>query len=134
VNCEQILPYVPGFVGGELRPQTVRIVGDHLTDCASCSKEVAVQRRVVASLATLAEREVEAPAFLADVILEGVHGRSFRRVLPVLPLPVADVARVITDNREAIAQAAGTALVAAGAAYALWRALRASRGVRPATS
>lgn len=135
MRCEQILPYLPGYAGGDLRAETMRIVEDHVAACRSCAAEADVQRRVVGSLATLAEREVRAPAFMMDAILETVKERHTRRVLPLMPLPVGDIARVVSDHREAIASAAGTVLVAAGAAYALWRALRTSRATQqPATS
>jgi hypothetical protein len=133
MRCDQIVPYLPGFAGGDLRPDTARIVATHVEACASCSEGVAGHRRVVAGLGALADRAVEPPVYMLDAILENVADHRVRRVLPVLPLPVTDVARVIADNRETIASAAGTALVAAGAAYALWRALRSSK-MRPATS
>ena len=134
MKCEQIIPYLPGYAGGDLRPDTARIVADHIAGCRACSTEVDTHRRVVGSLATLSSRDVEPPPYMLDAILEGVSDHRLSRMIPLLPLPVTDVARVIADNKEAIASAAGTALVAAGAAYALWRAMRSARGVRPATS
>ncbi len=134
MKCEQITPYLPGFAGGDLRPDTARIVADHVAGCATCSAGVTAQARVLSGLASLSAREVEPPAFMLDAILESVAEQPMRRVLPLIPLPMTDVAKAIVDNKEAIASAAGTALVAAGAAYALWRAVRSSQKMRPATS
>ena len=134
-TCDQITQYLPGFAGGELRPETMRAVGEHVSSCESCTAEVEVQRRVVMALATVGSREVEPPAFLLESILESVGEHPARRMVPMLPLPVADMAHALGEHRELIASAAGTAIVAAGAAYALWRALRSPRtGGEPATS
>jgi len=127
MRCEQITPYLPGYAGGELRPETSRVVAEHIGGCASCQAEAQLQRRVVMALATVEQREVEAPAFLLESVLESVGERQATRFLPLVPLPVADVAQALAEHREQIASAAGTALVAAGAAYALWRALRSPR-------
>jgi len=71
---------------------------------------------------------------LLDAMLESVGERK-RRLMPFVPLTVADdVVRVLQDNKDTIAQAGATALVAAGAAYALWRAVRGRRSAQPATS
>jgi anti-sigma factor RsiW len=141
MNCQQIQPYLPGFAGGDLRPDTANVVAAHVRDCASCSAEVARHDRVRAGLATLATREVAPPPFLLEAVLEGVHEHRSRRVLPLIPIPPSDLARIpaelgriVSENRDAIASATGTALVAAGAAYALWRAVRGSRRAQTATS
>ena len=135
MRCDQIAPYLPGFAGGELRADTRRLVSDHIDGCEDCATEAAVHSRVVASLATLSARELEPPPFLLESILESVGEHKVHRVIPVLPLPVAELARVVGEHKEAIASAAGTALVAAGAAYALWRAVRSPRSAQqPATS
>lgn len=122
MRCEQVTPYLPGYSGGELRADTHRVVGAHVEGCATCAGAVGQLDRVRAGLATLADRPVEAPAFLAEAILEHVHQTAEHR-------PVAEVARLVGEHRKQIASAAGTAVVAAGAAYALWRAVR---GRRPA--
>lgn len=122
MRCEQVTPYLPGYSGGELRADTHRVVGEHVDDCATCAAAVGRLDSVRSGLASLAHRQVEAPAFLAEAILEHVHQTADRR-------PVAEVARLVGDHRKQIASAAGTAVVAAGAAYALWRAVR---GRRPA--
>ena len=135
MRCDQIRPYLPGFVGGDLRPDTGDIVAGHIATCASCTAELASLDRVRAGLALVAAREMEPPAGLLDSILERTAEHGPRRVLaPVLPFAVDDLARLVSDHKDAIASAAGVAVVAAGAAYALWRAVRGSRSAQPATS
>jgi len=135
MRCDQIRPYLPGFVGGDLRSDTATVVAAHIATCASCSAESASLERVRTGLAVVAAREVEPPAWLLDAILERTAEHTQRRVLaPVLPFAVDDVARLLSDHRDTIASAAGVAVVAAGAAYALWRAVRGSRNAQPATS
>jgi len=111
-------------------------VADHVGTCRSCRAEATKQSNVVASLASLSAKQIEPPAFLLDSVLEAVAAeRDRHRMMPVLPIPAGEVARLISDHRDAIASAAGTALVAAGAAYALWRAVRRPRAAsQPATS
>src|SRR5207253_6193296 len=119
---DQIRPYLPGFAGGDLRPDTAEVVSEHLAGCAACSTEAASLTRVRAGLALVAERELEPPAGLLDAILDRTAERTSRRVLaPMLPIPIDEVARLVSDHRGTIASAAGVVVVAAGAAYALWR-------------
>lgn len=134
MKCEQIAPYLPGYAGGDLRLDTHRIVADHLAACSSCRAESARHERVVTGLASLATKEIEPPAYLIDAVLEGTRHHRLRRVMPILPVPSPDALRALADHRDLIASAAGTALVAAGAAYALWRAVRGARRAQPATS
>lgn len=134
MRCDQIAPYLPGFAGDELRPDTRAIVARHLSSCVGCTADSVRLGRARTALATLEDREVEAPPFLLDSILDAVGEQSARRMLPIPPIALADIAAVVSDHREAIASAAGTALVAAGAAYALWRAVRGRGTQQPATS
>jgi hypothetical protein len=135
MRCHQIRPYLPGFVGGDLRADTTDVVASHVATCASCTAEIASLDRVRAGLALVAAREVEPPAGLLDTILEQTAEHAPRRVLaPVLPFAVDDFARLLSDHKDTIASAAGVAVVAAGAAYALWRAVRGTRSAQPATS
>ena len=135
MRCDQIRPYLPGFIGGDLRPDTADVVAAHVATCASCTTESASLERVRAGLAVVAAREVEPPAGLLEGILERTAEHTQRRVLaPVLPFAVDDVVRLVSDHKDTIASAAGVAVVAAGAAYALWRAVRGSRSAQPATS
>jgi anti-sigma factor RsiW len=135
MKCEQVVPYLPGFAGGDLRPDTARVVEEHVAGCSSCRADVAQLARVRTALATLTEREIEPPPFLVDAIIEQTETRAPRRVLaPILPVSVDEVARLVSDHRDTIASTAGVALVAAGAAYALWRAVRGSKTAQPATS
>ena len=135
MRCDQITPYLPGYAGGDLRPDTSRIVQKHIASCKSCTGDLARLERVKVGLAAIADREIAPPAYLVDAILEQTAEQPRRRVLaPMLPLPLEEMARVVSDHRETIASAGATALVAAGAAYALWRAVRGSRTTQPATS
>ena len=135
MRCDQIRPYLPGFAGGDLRPDTANVVSEHLAGCKMCSSEAASLERVRAGLALVAEREIEPPAGLLEDILERTAEPAHRRVLaPLLPIPIDEVARLVSDHRDTIASAAGVAVVAAGAAYALWRAVRGTRTAAPVTS
>jgi len=126
MNCEQIAPYLPGVAGGELGEESLRWVDAHLQTCESCRVEAARYRSVSSGLVALRERGVEPPAFLLDAIVERVESEHQRRYLPMAPMIPAELVRVVQDNREAIASAAGVA-IAAGALYALWRRARSSR-------
>ena len=135
MRCEQIRPYLPGFVGRDLRADTAEVVSRHLESCTACSAEAASLERVRAGLAMVGAREMEPPAGLLESILESTAEQGQRRVLaPLLPIPIDEVARLVSDHRDTIASAAGVAVVAAGAAYALWRAVRGTRSAQPATS
>lgn len=134
MNCEHIAPYLPGYAGDDLRPDTTRIVGEHVGTCANCSAEMGRQRRVRVGLAALRARDLDPPPYMLDAILEASRPGPILRILPIVPLPLADAGRLIAEHRDAIASAAGTALVTAGAVYALWRAVRTARAPQPATS
>jgi anti-sigma factor RsiW len=135
MRCQQIRPYLPGFAGGDLRPDTATVVTEHIAGCKACNAEAAQLARVHAGLALISRQEVEPPAYLFEAILERTAERGPRRVLaPMLPIPMDEVARLVSDHRETIASAAGAVLVAAGAGYALWRAIRGTRATEPATS
>jgi anti-sigma factor RsiW len=135
MRCDQIRPYLPGYVGGDLRPDTADVVAAHVATCAGCRAETATLERVRGGLALVTAREVEPPAGLLEDILMQTAGHAQRRLFaPVLPVAVDDVVRLVSDHRETIASAAGVAVVAAGAAFALWRAVRGSRKAQPATS
>ena len=135
MRCDQIRPYLPGFAGGDLRPDTAGVVSDHVAGCKSCNAEAATLQRVRTGLALVAEREIDPPAWLLEGILERTSEPSRRRLLaPILPIPIDEVARLVSDHRETIASAAGVVVVAAGAAYALWRAVRGTRTPETATS
>jgi len=126
MNCEQVAPYLPGIAGDEIGAETRRWVDAHIETCASCRADAARLRGVAAGLVALREREVTPPAFLQQAIIERVESERSRRYLPISPAVSAELVRVVSDNRDAIAQVAGAA-VAAGALYALWRAARSRR-------
>ena len=135
MKCDQILPYIPGHVGGDLRSDTRALVATHIQECAACRAEAARASRVVTGLAQLSSTDVEPPVFLLDAILEHtVEEEGARRLVPMLPIAVGDIPRLLSEHRDVIASAAGTAVVAAGAAYALWRAVRSVRRPQPATT
>jgi anti-sigma factor RsiW len=102
MNCEQVAPYLPGVAGGELGAATNRWVEAHIAGCESCRAESARYRTLATGLATLNEREIEPPAFLAQAIAERVRGERRHRFLPVPPIVSPEIARVVADNREAI--------------------------------
>ena len=126
MNCEQIAPYLPGVAGDEIGVESLRWVDAHLATCAACRVEAARYRAVSTGLVALRERDPAPPAYLVEAIVERVGTESHRRYLPVSPVIPAELIRLVQDNRDAIASAAGVAL-AAGAAYALWRKTRSTR-------
>lgn len=133
MNCEQVAQYLPGLAGDELGVETIRWVESHVGGCASCRAEAARYRTLASGLEQLTAREIEPPAFLVESIAERVRGEHRRRFLPVPPIISPEIARVVVDNRDAIVSA-GAALVAAGAAFALWRSARAQRSTRIANA
>src|SRR5258708_19422791 len=107
MRCDQVRPSLPGFAGGDLRPDTASVVSEHLAGCKVCSSEAASLARVRAGLALVAEREIEPPAGLLDDILERTAEPAHRRVLaPLLPIPIDEVARLVSDHRDTIASPA----------------------------
>jgi hypothetical protein len=129
MNCEEIAPYLPGIAGAELGADTMRWVESHIEGCASCRAEADLFRVLAGGLAGLTQREIQPPAFLAQAIAERVRAERRRRFVPVPPVVSPELARAVADNREAIVSA-GATLLAAGAAFALWRAARGRRSAR----
>ena len=133
MNCAEILPYIPGHAGGDLRADSARSVEVHLATCDRCRAESERAHRVLRGLAALTERDVDPPPVLLESILERTaHLRTSRRLLPALPIAAGDVPRLVLEHKETIASVGAAAIVAAGAAYALWRAVRGSRAAEPA--
>lgn len=133
MNCEQVVPYLPGLAGDELGADTVRWVEAHVAECDSCRAGSGRYRSLASGLATLASHEIDTPAFLAEAIAERVRSERHRRFLPIPPIVSPELARVVADNRDTIVSA-GATLVAAGAAFALWRAARNRRTTRIASA
>lgn len=127
MNCEQVKPYLPGYSGGELLQETARALGHHIVSCERCRAEAGALEAVRQGLSALREHEIAPPPYLVDAVLDDVRSRRHRRLFPVPPIPPEHVLRVFQENREAILSGVGAALVAAGAAYALWRTLKAAR-------
>ncbi|HEX9711177.1 MAG TPA: zf-HC2 domain-containing protein [Actinomycetota bacterium] len=136
MRCEQASAYLPGYAGGDLRQDTTRAVARHLAGCTVCRSEVEQLERVTTGLRSLTERPLEPPPMLLDTVLESVSEPRRRLIPPIVPPNVApELMRLVQENREVIAQAGATALVAAGTAYALWRAIRGRRVAgQPVTS
>ncbi|MGH2795132.1 MAG: anti-sigma factor family protein [Actinomycetota bacterium] len=133
MNCEQVAQYLPGLAGDELGAETIRWVQTHVADCPSCRAESARYRSLASGLSSLSAVEIEPPALLAEAIAERVRNERRRRFLPVPPVVSPEIARAVTDNRDAIVSA-GATLIAAGAAFALWRAARNRRTTRIASA
>lgn len=102
MRCEQVLPYLAGYAGGDLRPDTTRVVAEHVGGCAACRGEVARLERVRGALVVLAAREVAPPPYLLDALLEQAQERTARRILPIVPVPPADVVRVLQDRKSVV--------------------------------
>ena len=136
MTCDQITPYLPGYAGGDLRLETQRLVEAHVASCSTCAAEALRLEHVTGTLAALRTREIEPPPMMLGSILESIPDHRARRLFPpIVPPQVApDLIRVVQDNREAIASVGATAVVAAGAAYALWRAIQRRPAGRTATS
>ena len=133
MNCEEVAPYLPGIAGGELGADTISWVESHVDGCTSCRAEAARFRALSGGLATLTAHEIQPPAFLAEAIAERVRHERHRRFVPVPPIVSPELARAVADNRDAIVSA-GATLLAAGAAFALWRAARNRRTPRIANA
>lgn len=130
MNCSQMIPYLPAS-SDELDSATFAARSEHLATCAACSAEAARYEKLRASLAAIADHEVEPPIALIPRIMAGADAGR-RRTLPFVPVPV-ELVRALQENRELIAGAAGLALVAAGTAWALWRGMRALRPAQART-
>lgn len=130
MKCAQVSPYLPGFSGGDLGTATTEVVSRHVAGCVDCRSAVARLDRVRTGLATLALAEVEPPISLVDDIMEQVRAADAM----TLGARATKVARLAAEHKVTIASAAGTAVVAAGAGYALWRAIRGRRSTAPATA
>ncbi len=130
MKCRQFAPYLSA-AADELEPATAGALADHLVGCRACGAEALRYARIRETLAAAAEREPEPPVHLVSSVLDVT---TRRRTVHLLPVPPLDLARVLSENREALARAAGVALVTAGAAWALWRGLRGSQRTQPAGS
>src|SRR5207237_8290261 len=58
MRCDQIRPYLPGFVGGDLRPDTGEVVAAHAAMCVTGHAESAALERARARLARVAVLDV----------------------------------------------------------------------------
>lgn len=123
MRCAQISPYLPGFSGGELGGETSTVVARHVAGCVDCRSSVARLDRVRTGLATLAVAEFEPPISLVDDIMEQVRAAE----AGTITARASRMAQIASEHKVTIASAAGTAVVAVGAGYALWRAVRGRR-------
>lgn len=133
MRCDSVISILPGFAGDDLLPATAAAVREHVASCASCRASLGSLGRVTEGLASLAERELDPPPFLADSIIERIAEPRRHRLVPVPPVPPGELIRVVAENKDAIASAAGAAIVVAGAAWLVWRIADRKRGI-PATS
>ncbi|MCA1832987.1 MAG: anti-sigma factor [Actinomycetota bacterium] len=123
--CRDFTPYLMA-APDEVDDLAAARLAEHIGTCTACRAESAQYSRLRDSLSLAGAREAEPPADLVPAVLARAT-RERRHVIPMLPVPQVELARVIQDNREVIAQVAGVAIVAAGAAWALWRGVRAYR-------
>lgn len=136
MTCDSVQQTFPAFVGGDLRRESMDRVRSHLDDCPTCFAAFAPYQRASAALAMVAPMDESVPAGLVEDILESVHAPS-RRLIPLPPVVAGDVARLVADNREALASAAGAlaaVAVAGGAVWAVWRTAQGRARARTATS
>lgn len=130
MNCSQAAPYLPASPD-ELDATTEADLREHVAGCAACRAESRRYDGIRAALSVAASTELDPPPDLVPAIVARTSGHPSRRTIPLLPIPPVELARVIQDNREVIVGAAGAAIVAAGAAWALWRGLRSVRRTAP---
>lgn len=130
VNCRRMSPYLSA-AADEIDRATARALDQHLETCVRCRAEAAHFERIRGTIAVIGRTEGEPPADLVPAILARA-AKERRHTIPMLPIPTVELARVIQENRDVIAGAAGVAIVAAGAAWALWRAVRGSGRTAPA--
>jgi anti-sigma factor RsiW len=121
--CARFSPYLSA-AADEVDVATMLAVDEHLASCSGCRAEAARFLAIRRSLGEIAHRDPEPPADLVPAILARTSEHPRRRALPLVPLPPIELARVIQDNREVIVQAGAAAIVAAGAAWAIYKGLR----------
>lgn len=127
MNCRRVEPYLTAHAAGELPSHTDAWVRAHLNECAACAATVARHTAVgVALRAAVPDAFPPPPEFAATVAarIRERESHARRRLLPVPPLPPAEIARVVQENRDAILNGAATAALVGGAAWLTWRALR----------
>lgn len=128
MRCTAVIESLPGYVGDDLLPATTAAVREHLQGCQACRAELADHERVRVGMRVIAATELEPPPDLVEAILRRVDApRAGRKLIPVVPVPPGELVRLVAEHRDAIASAAGTAVLVGGAAYALWRAAERAR-------
>ncbi len=78
LRCQEARVMLMGFLDGELSPQEVRQIEDHLAVCVDCRSEERAYRR----LGKVTEEMIEAgrPSANADVAWAGIYSRIERRI------------------------------------------------------
>ena len=78
LRCQEARVMLMGFLDGELSPQEVRGIEDHLAVCVDCRSEERAYRR----LGKVTEEMIEAgrPEASADVAWVGIYSRIERRI------------------------------------------------------
>lgn len=150
MRCGAVAPYLTAYAAGDLAAHTTAWVSSHLAACPGCAALTEQSAQVTAALRSLEPDAIEPPEWLASAVMAKVAERedllAKRKLLP-LPFVASEqlgqqlaqqigrlpgeVARVVTENRDAIVGVASTAAVAAGAAWLAVRALRSLRAPRP---
>jgi hypothetical protein len=130
VNCAQAAAYLPA-PADEVDDATAAALAEHVAGCAACGAEAARYSCIREALVAAGAREAEPPPDMVAAILAATTEHPRRRALPMAALPPIELVRAIQDNREVIVGAAGAVAVAAGAAWVVWRGLRALTRARP---
>lgn len=108
MECREVREYLPAYVEQAFGPRAAT-VDTHLDSCPGCRRELEQYRELGAEMKSLADHQVEPPAWLLGTLIETVSERATR----------------ISENRARREQLtdpkviAGGAVVAAGIAGAL---------------
>jgi anti-sigma factor RsiW len=142
ITCERVTPYLTAYAAGELSPATTAWVRTHLRECESCAASSARFAGISASLRAMPDDAFSPPPGFTAAVMGRIAEReshSARRLIPIAPVAPEqlarlpqEVARVVSENRDATMNGAATAAVAAGAAWLAWRAVKGIR--RPSTT
>ena len=132
MNCQAVTAALPGFVGGDLLPGTSASVRAHLDACPTCTTELTRHERVRDGMQVMRTVTLDPPEGLVEQVIDRIEAPRSRRFVPVPPVPPAELVRVVGENRELLASAAGAAALGVGAAVVAWRLLqRRSPGSAP---
>lgn len=131
ITCERARPYLTAYGGRELSAATTAWVDAHLRDCPACFAEAGRYTAVSTSMRSIPNDAYAPPDGFASGVIARIAERESHAARRLIPIAPVEVARVVSENREAIMNGAAAAAVAAGAAWLAWRALKSARA--PAT-